>query len=60
MSRVFELIDYYIWRINLLRCLIKHDYKISYTRISMDGRYSGELGCSRCFKHEYFSGPKIG
>ena len=56
MKRISEFFDYYLWRINLLRCLYKHDWKNVYTRVSMDGHYSGKNECVRCYKNEYFAG----
>jgi hypothetical protein len=56
MARFFELVDYYFCRLNLLRCLVGHDMKNVYIRISIDGNYSGKNECQRCFEHEYFYG----
>lgn len=51
-----EKLDYYLWRINVLICYIKHDWKVVYTRIRMDSGYSGRMDCERCYKSKYFSG----
>jgi hypothetical protein len=50
-----EKLDYYLWRIKILICYFKHDWKVSYTRIRMDESYSGKLECVRCYKEKYFS-----
>jgi len=55
-----EKISYYFWRIKILLCYFKHDWKNVYTRIHVggetDGYYSGKNECQRCYEHEYFSG----
>lgn len=49
-------LSFYFWRLNILICYFKHDWKNSYTRIKMDESYSGKKECRRCYKQEYFSG----
>jgi hypothetical protein len=51
-----DKLSFYWWRIRILLCYLKHDFKNSYTRVSTDGHYSGKNECKRCYKHEYFSG----
>lgn len=64
MSDLLDKVSYYLWRINILRCKIKHDYKNSYTRVHVggetDGYYSGKDECTRCYTHRYFSSGRKG
>ena len=56
LQSVLEKLDYYRWRVNMLRCYFRHDFKNVYTRVSMDGHYSGKEECQRCYESKYFSG----
>lgn len=60
MTTLKEKLDYYFWRIKLLACYWKHDWKVVYTRVCVggekDGSYSGKIECQRCFESDYFQG----
>jgi hypothetical protein len=53
---MLEKISYWYWRIKILLCYFKHDYKNVYTRVNMGGHYSGRDDCERCYKSRYISG----
>lgn len=58
--KLLETLQFYILRINILRCYFGHDFRNIYTIVAVggtdDGQYSGKKMCDRCHKIESFGG----